>query len=187
MEQAALPVRAARVTPAGPGRGPLASAPEPRLRNAPNWQFCAVDHDNLAILKGVPNQRSALSRAVAAPPGIHCPSQSPVLNGPAADVTGEVSDPGLRRHIRAGRPVGRGAAWRPQAGRGAHGRFEITSGQAARIAFMQPTARCPVPSDPSHGQAADLRWLSLGGRALWGVGARLPAEVSHFAVAVGGR
>ena len=141
MEQAALPVRAARVTPAGPGRGPLASAPEPRLRNAPNWQFCAVDHDNLAILKGVPNRRSALSRAVAAPPCIHCPSQSPVLNGPAADVTGEVSDPGLRRHIRAGRPVGRGAAWRPQAGRGAHGRFEITSGQAARIAFMQSAAR----------------------------------------------
>jgi hypothetical protein len=39
---------------------------------------------------------------------------------------------------------------------------------------------CPLPFDLSHGQAADLRWLSLGGRALDGRGRWSATESEPF-------
>jgi hypothetical protein len=43
-------------------------------------------------------------------------------------------------------------------------------------------ARCPVPLDLSHGQAADLRWLRLSGNTSELV-ASLPLDLSHLATA----
>ena len=43
-------------------------------------------------------------------------------------------------------------------------------------------ASCPLPLDLSHGQAADLRWLGFSGKGFARWGARLPVNLSHFAV-----
>ena len=45
---------------------------------------------------------------------------------------------------------------------------------------------CPVSSDVSYWQAAELGWLSINGRSLYGCGAGLPADVSHFAMGLAG-